>query len=79
MGFPFDQEPAGVTCKVVTRLPWRTFPAIRATTSSNLPEVPWKTPAWEPHGSGEPLFWGRRGDGLERLGTHLRGLGARSS
>lgn len=44
--FPLIRSLLGSPAKQVTRLPQRTFPALRATTSSNLLEAPWKTPAW---------------------------------
>ena len=59
--FPLIRNLLGSPAKQVTRLPQRTFPAIRATTSSDLPDVPWKTPAWDPHESGRTTVLGLQG------------------
>lgn len=66
-GFPLIRSLLGSPAKQVTRLPQRTFPAIRATTSSNLLKAPWKTPAWYPHEPGRAPVPGLQG----RPRTHI--------
>ena len=66
-GFPLIRSLLGSPAKQVTRLPQRTFPATRATTSSNLLKAPWKTPAWYPHEPGRAPVLGLQG----RPRTHI--------